>query len=152
MSWLALALVSSAGAQTTAIVGATLIDGTGGAALQDATIIVAGKQIAAIGPRASTRVPGGARLIDGAGKYITPGFIDVNVHVMGGNLSEELFPLLLYGEKGAFKKYSYALEAAQLALKYGVTTVRDTYGPLPPLMELRDAIARGEVLGPRGRR
>jgi imidazolonepropionase-like amidohydrolase len=34
-------------------------------------------------------------------------------------------------------------------LKYGVTTVRDSYGPLAPLKEVRDAIARGAQTGPR---
>jgi len=40
-------------------------------------------------------------------------------------------------------------EAAQIALKFGVTTVRDTYGPLLPLMELHDEIAHGDAIGPR---
>ena len=47
-----------------AIVGATLIDGTGAAAMSDATIVVRGKRIAAVGPRASVRVPAGARIVD----------------------------------------------------------------------------------------
>src|SRR4051812_18965596 len=62
-----------------AIVGATVIDGNGGAALADATIVVRGKRIAAVGPRASITVPKGSRVIDGSGKFATPGFIDTNV-------------------------------------------------------------------------
>ena len=64
-----------------AIVGATIIDGNGGTPVSDATIVVRGKRIGALGPRASTQVPKGARVVDGAGKYITPGFIDTNVHL-----------------------------------------------------------------------
>src|SRR5207253_10068330 len=41
------------------------------------------------------------------------------------------------------------LEAAQLQLKYGVTTVRDSYGMLVPLMQTRETIARGEAVGAR---
>src|SRR5262249_57781466 len=41
------------------------------------------------------------------------------------------------------------LEAAQLQLKYGVTTVRDSYGMLTPLVQTRDAIAKGEAVGAR---
>jgi imidazolonepropionase-like amidohydrolase len=67
--------------ETIAIVGATVIDGNGGQPLRDATIVVGGKRIAAIGPSASVKVPEGARVIDAAGKYITPGFIDTNVHL-----------------------------------------------------------------------
>ena len=36
-----------------------------------------------------------------------------------------------------------------MQLRYGVTTVRDSYGALLPLIEVRDAIARGEAIGPR---
>ena len=136
-------------AQTTAIVGATVIDGNGGPPLVDATLVIQGKRIVELGPRARVRVPSSAQLINAAGKYLTPGFIDVNVHVTGAGFMEELFPLLLYGEPNPILKYGYALEAAQMALKFGVTTIRDTYGPLPPLLELRDAIARGDVIGPR---
>ena len=55
-----------------AIVGATVIDGNGGAPMADATIVIRGKRIAAVGPRASVQVPKGARVIDGAGKFVTP--------------------------------------------------------------------------------
>lgn len=132
-----------------AIVGATVIDGNGGPSIADTTIIVEGQRITALGPRDSVKIPKGARIVDGEGKFVTPGFVDVNVHVTGSGFMEELFPLLLYGEKNPILKYGHALEAAQMALKFGVTTLRDTYGPLPPLLELRDSIARREVIGPR---
>ncbi|MSQ98967.1 MAG: hypothetical protein EXR85_06715, partial [Xanthomonadales bacterium] len=41
------------------------------------------------------------------------------------------------------------LEAAQLALKGGVTTVFDTWGPLDALQKVRDAINEGKMLGSR---
>ena len=41
------------------------------------------------------------------------------------------------------------LEAAQIDLGYGVTTVRDSYGALLPLTKVRDRIARGEQIGAR---
>ncbi|MDE2662048.1 MAG: hypothetical protein OXI39_03455 [Gemmatimonadota bacterium] len=58
---------------------ATVIDGNGGEPLPDATVVVEGARIAAVGPSAST-APDGARVIDGAGKFLTPGFVDTNVH------------------------------------------------------------------------
>src|SRR6516225_8679872 len=72
----------------TAIVGATVIDGNGGPPLADTTVVVRGKRIAAIGPRASVTVPAGATVIDGAAKYVTPGFLDTNVHtsLYGGGI------------------------------------------------------------------
>ena len=125
-----------------AIVGATVIDGNGGAPMTDATIVVRGKRIAAVGPRASVQVPKGARVIDGAGKFVTPGFIDTNVH------------LSLYNNGESMVRYEdrfldLVTEAAQTELKYGITTVRDSYGALLPLNAIRDSIARGQLIGPR---
>src|SRR6476661_2059792 len=125
-----------------AIVGATIIDGNGGTAITDATIVVRGKRIAAVGPRASTPVPKGARVIDGSGKFATPGFIDTNVH------------LSLYNNGESMVRYEdrfldIVVEAAQTELKYGITTVRDSYGALVPLVAIRDSIAKGKLLGPR---
>lgn len=126
----------------TALTGATLIDGNGGPPLADATVVVTGKRISAVGRRAQARVPRGARVIDATGKFLTPGFIDTNVH------------LSLYGAGETFVRYEeqnadLTLESAQLHLKHGVTTVRDSYGSLVPLVEVRDRINRGEVIGPR---
>jgi imidazolonepropionase-like amidohydrolase len=126
----------------TAIVGATLIDGNGGAPLPDATVVVKGNRIAAVGPRASVKVPAGTPIIDGAGRYVTPGFIDTNVHVSMYNANETLV-------RYQPRVIDVTVEAAQLHLKYGVTTIRDSYGQLLPLMHVRDAIARGETVGPR---
>src|SRR5690606_33513894 len=76
--------------QVTALVGATLIDGNGGPPVPDVTIVVRGNRIAEIGPRASVRVPDGARVIDAAGRYATPGFIDTNVHISLYNNGESM--------------------------------------------------------------
>jgi imidazolonepropionase-like amidohydrolase len=125
-----------------AIVGATVIDGNGGQPLADATVLVSGKRISAVGPRASVQVSTGAQVIDGAGHFLTPGFIDSNVHLsMFGNLEQ----LARYQDRSV----EIALESAQLHLKHGVTTVRDSYGQLRALVNVRDMIARGDVPGPR---
>ena len=125
-----------------AIVGATVIDGNGGAPLTDATTVVRGKRIAALGPRGSVQIPKGARVIDATGKFLTPGFIDTNVH------------LSLYNNGESMVRYEDRFldlisEAAQTELKYGITTVRDSYGALLPLIAVRDSIARGKLIGPR---
>ena len=105
--------------QVVAIVGATLIDGKGGQPVPDASILIVGKRIKAVGPRSSVQVPSTAKVIDGAGKFLTPGFIDSNVHVsMFGNLEQ------LARFEG--RNDDVTLENAQLFLKSGVTTVRDS--------------------------
>ncbi len=130
-----------------AIVGASIIDGNGGSPVSDGIILIEGGRISAIGPRASVEVPAAARRIDGTGKFVTPGFIDTNVHLSlyGGNTNERYETLVRYRDR----QEEIVLESAQLQLKYGVTTVRDSYGVLPPLIAVRDTIAKGERMGAR---
>jgi imidazolonepropionase-like amidohydrolase len=128
--------------RVTAIVGATIIDGNGGEPISDGTVLVVGERISDVGPRASVRVPEGATIIDGAGRYVTPGFIDTNVHVSPFGGHEQL-------ARFQEQVFDVTLEAAQMHLKHGVTTIRDSYGQLIALKEVRDAIARGEAVGPR---
>lgn len=127
---------------TIALVGATLIDGNGGPAVPDVTIIVQGKRIARIGPRASVQVPRGARVIDATGKFATPGFIDTNVHISLYNNGESM---VRYEDRFT----DLVIETAQLVLKHGITTVRDSYGALLPLIAVRDSINKGHIIGPR---
>ena len=127
---------------TLAIVGATLIDGNGGPPIADAVVLVRAGRIVAVGPRAQVAIPQGARIIEATGRYLLPGFIDTNVH------------LSLYGGLESMARYQdrftdLAIEGAQLQLKYGITSVRDSYGMLKPLKEARDRINRGEVVGSR---
>jgi imidazolonepropionase-like amidohydrolase len=125
-----------------AIVGATVIDGTGAAPIPNATIVMKDRRITAIGAKGSIAVPQGATVIDGTGKYVTPGFIDTNVHV---SMYANLETLARYLPRAT----EVVVEGAQLELKYGITTVRDSYGELPTLMKVRDMVARGDVVGPR---
>jgi imidazolonepropionase-like amidohydrolase len=133
--------------ETTAFVGGTILDGNGGPPIVDGVVVVSGGRIRAVGPRASTPLPGGSRRIDASGKFLTPGFIDTNVHLSlyGGHTPERLETLVRYHDR----QEEIVLESAQLQLKYGVTTVRDSYGVLPPLIQVRDAVASGEAIGSR---
>src|SRR5215813_3795112 len=131
---------------TLAIVGGAVIDGNGGPPLPDAVVLVRGSRISAVGPRASVRIPDGATVIDAKGGYALPGFIDTNVHLsLYGGVRDRYETLVRYHSR----QNEIVLEAAQLQLKYGVTTVRDSYGMLTPLVQTRDSIARGEAVGAR---
>ncbi|MBL8136674.1 MAG: amidohydrolase family protein [Acidobacteria bacterium] len=133
-------------ARVTAITGATLIDGTGGAPVPDAVVVVTGDRITAAGPRASVPVPAGATIVDAAGQFIVPGFIDTNVHLsLYGGVNDRYETLVRYNGR----QPEIVLEAAQLQLKHGVTTVRDSYGVLPALVATRDRINRGDAVGAR---
>lgn len=106
-----------------ALVGATLVDGTGHAAVPNATIIINNGKIVAAGPSASIKVPAGARRVDVAGKTIVPGLWDSHAHL-------------------------HQLEWTPAYLAAGVTTVRDMGNELPFITDLRQAIQSGRAAGP----
>ena len=63
-----------------AIVGATLVDGTGATPVKNAVIVVREGRIACAGPRTTCQVPADADTVSAAGKWLIPGLIDTHVH------------------------------------------------------------------------
>jgi imidazolonepropionase-like amidohydrolase/Tol biopolymer transport system component len=108
------------------------IQGTPGV-LENATIVIDGNRIAAIGPSSSTQVPAGARRVDVRGKTIVPGFVDVHGH-LGGESS------------GLIAQSSWPL-AANLA--FGVTTSHDPSNDTETVFTNSELIRSGGKLGPR---
>jgi imidazolonepropionase-like amidohydrolase len=128
--------------QSTIVVGATIIDGTGGPPIQDGAVLVTDGRVAAVGRQADVARPAGVREINAAGKYVIPGLMDANIHLIL-NTSIEFNGRY----EGRFE--DLIEEAAQVALANGVTTVFDSWGPLQPLLNVRDRIKRGELVGTR---
>ncbi len=126
----------------TAYVGGTLIDGTGADPVPDAAVVVRDGRIAWTGPRAQLDGLEGTQVVDVGGKYVIPGLLDANVHLVYPDIE-----LLLRREPGDYD--DLAVEAAQIALRAGITTVFDTWGPLEPLLRVRDGIAAGSIVGSR---
>ena len=144
LSWLVLSSVAFA--QDTAIVGGTIIDGNGRPPIADGIVLISGQKITAVGTRAAVKIPAGAKVIQATGRYIVPGFIDTNVHLsLYGGARDRYETLAKY----YWRENEIVLEAAQIQLTYGVTTVRDSYGMLEPLTLIRDKIARHEAIGAR---
>lgn len=125
---LAGALPGTAAAESAEIVvieHVTLIDGTGSAPRLDVTVVLVGERIAWVGGSGQVPETGGARVIDGRGKFLMPGMWDMHTH--GSDLEEIIPPLhLIYGVTGAREMWGYAENRAT-----------------------RDKIERGELLGPR---
>ncbi|HEX6285320.1 MAG TPA: amidohydrolase family protein, partial [Pyrinomonadaceae bacterium] len=71
---------SRAADETIAIVGATMIDGSGRAPVADAAVVLKGDSIVAAGKRSQVQVPAGARVIEARGLVVSPGFIDAHNH------------------------------------------------------------------------
>ena len=65
--------------EPTAIVGATVFDGAGGE-IANGTVLLQGGRIVAVGD-AQLAVPAGYKRVDGTGKFVTPGVIDIHSHL-----------------------------------------------------------------------
>lgn len=111
-------------ASTLAIVGATLIDGTGAAPVADSAVVIEKGRIVAAGPRSKVKIPRHANVVDATGKTILPGLWDMHAH---------------------FEQ----VEWGPIYLAAGVTTVRDCGNEFEFITAVRDAIAQGRGLGPR---
>jgi hypothetical protein len=116
-------------APTLAITGIAVVDAARGALLRDRTVLVEGSRIVRIGPTASTRVPAGARVLEGAGKFLLPGLWDMHSHAV-----------------------TFGPTSLPLYLANGVTSIRDMGAErFAEAKAWRDRIAAGELDGPRMR-
>ena len=128
------------------LTGATVIDGNGGAPLENAAVHVDGERIAWVGSAAE--LPAEARdaeQIDVSGKWLLPGLIDAHIHICY-NGSDSVFTLL---EKHRDDLVLEAVDICERTLAQGVTTIRDVGGEQYIEMSLRNAISRGFIRGPR---
>src|ERR1700691_2459888 len=131
-----LMLASPAFAATLAITDVRIIDGNGGAPIEHGVIVLDGRRIEAVGSLSGVTVPAGAKRINGGGKTALPGLADMHVHLLGGTNGVGLDIL-------GYQKYLNAL------LYAGVTTVMDTGNVEPFILQLREEVRAGRVLGPR---
>jgi len=114
-----------------ALTHVTVIDMTGAAPMSDQTVVIKKDRIAALGSSASVKISRDAQLIDGAGKFLIPGLVDMHVHLTAA------------GEPDGSRKFMIPLLVAN-----GITSVRDMGGYLESLNPLRREIASGKRLGP----
>jgi imidazolonepropionase-like amidohydrolase len=121
---------------------ATLIDGTGNPPVPDATIVITDGRITVAGQASSVEVPAATETRDYSGCYIIPGMMDANIHLVSARTPDTLLEF-----EGRYEELAF--EAAEIALKYGLTTVFDTWGPVAPLVAARDAINSGKRIGSR---
>ncbi|TMR04921.1 hypothetical protein ETD83_07685 [Actinomadura soli] len=130
-------------ATRTAFIGAILIDGTGSAPLANSAVVVEDERITWAGSATELDRPSDVRIVDISGKYLIPGLLDANVHLL---IHVDPDVLLRY-DPGCYDEL--VLEAAQVALRAGITTVFDTWGPLESLRRVRDRINARETVGSR---
>ena len=111
----------------TAFTGATLWDGTGSAAVENAVLVVDHGRISAVGPAGEVEIPAGARTEDLAGKTVVPGFINAHAH------ASDVMGL----ETGHYSRENLIRQLGLYA-RYGVTSVASLGGDGPEAAQLRD--------------
>jgi imidazolonepropionase-like amidohydrolase len=107
-----------------AIVDVTVIDVAEGVAIPGQTVVVVGARIERMGPVAEVEVPPDANILDGRGLYLMPGLVDAHAHFLD------------------------APTFGPLMIANGITLVRDMGLPTQSALEVRDALNRGDLLGP----
>ncbi len=124
-----------------AIVGGTLIDGSGREPIQNGVVVVEAGRITAAGPADKVELPADATRIDTGGGTILPGFVDCHLHCSyrARDYAQHLKNPSTYN---VFRSGQLLRET----LECGVTTARDTGGADAGF---RQAIAEGIVAGPR---
>ncbi len=114
------------------IIHATVINPSTFSVLTNRTVVIASDQITSVSDAAKFRLPKNARVIDATGQYLIPGLWDMHVHSAFGDWfpggREIILPLFIAN---------------------GVTGVRDMGGDIPVLMEWREDVADGKIIGPR---
>jgi Amidohydrolase family len=111
-------------ARPIAIVGGTLIDGTGRAAVTDSVVIISGGRFQEVGKHGEVTIPQGAEMIDAKGKTILPGLIDGHCH--------------------------YRDWMGEIYLAYGVVTCPNiSNNPVDWIIAQREGVRNGSIRGPR---
>jgi imidazolonepropionase-like amidohydrolase len=129
----------SAAAQTTAFVGARVIDGRGGV-IERATVVVRDGKIVAVGPATSTTVPAGAQQIDLANATIIPGLVNAHGHLTAA--------VGLRNDPNGYTRENLIRQLTTYA-QYGVTTVFSLGDDQEAAFELRHEQAGGKLHGAR---
>ncbi len=123
-------------------VGQLLADPSSGVVLRDKTLVISGNRIVEI----RDGFVGEGEIVDLRDEFVLPGLIDSHVHLTGQqNPNGRLEEVTQSNAEQAMVGARYA----RRTLMAGFTTVADLGGSNEAVFALRDAIARGDVPGPR---
>lgn len=127
--------------QRLAIRHARVIDGSGRPPLHDQLILVEGGRITALTPDPGHDIAA-ATVVDGRGKTIIPGLIDMHAHLLTGGFDSIV-------NASASYEPEIQKQALRQMLYWGVVGCHYSVQPIPNGLWLRQALATGEIPGPR---
>ena len=112
-----------------ALLGATLIDGSGGPPLEQSAVVIRRGHVESVGSRDDFVLPERTTEVDLTGRWIMPGLVDGHVHLVDPLAGVARWSMTRY-------------------LAWGVTTVRDEHGALRSVLGVRRRSNRGGSPGP----
>jgi imidazolonepropionase-like amidohydrolase len=124
---------------TLALVGGTVWTSPSEEPTRNATVLIEGGKIAAVGPASRIKIPADARTIDCAGLTITAGFWNSHVH----------FTERKWAEASTIPAAELARQLQEMLTRYGFTSAFDLSSPWENTRRIRGRIESGEVAGPR---
>jgi len=132
-----------------AIRAGRLIDGKSDTVVTNALILIEGDKIVSVTPGGTA--PAGVEVIDLSRATVLPGFVDAHTHVLlQGDVTAEDYDKQLLKQSIPYRAI-LAARNAQIALSHGFTVLRDveTEGAMYADVDVKNAIANGEIPGPR---
>ena len=132
----------------TILYGRRLIDGAGNAPIENPVILIQGSKIVSVGREEDVTVPQTENVnrLDYKDKTLLPGLIDCHVHLC---MSADDNPLARIYEESDDIMLLRAANNAQIALKAGITTLRDCGGRNLVTFSTKEAIEKNIIKGPR---
>jgi imidazolonepropionase-like amidohydrolase len=128
------------------ISGTEIFDGSGTALVRGHAVVIEGARIVGVVPQDEIGADGdGVRLLL-PGTTLLPGLIDLHTHLAHGTggMAMGVAPYSTPAQVAV-----HAVGNAQAAHRSGVTTLRDLGGPYGVAQAVRDAVASGQITGPR---
>src|SRR6478735_1402159 len=108
----------------TIVENVTVVDVASGTLRPHLTAVIEGERIVSVGPQGSLRLPANARIVDGTGRFLSPGLWDMRVQLRNPDRQLPAF------------------------LAFGVTGIRDPGGDYLKAAESRLEIQQGKAIGP----
>jgi imidazolonepropionase-like amidohydrolase len=126
-----------------------LIDGKSDTPTANVLILVENDRIVSVS--AGGAAPAGVEVLDLSKATVLPGFVDAHTHLLlNGDITSEDYDVQLLKQSIPYRAILSARNA-RIALEHGFTAMRDleTEGAMYADVDIKNAIANGEVPGPR---